>query len=140
VLGEGRTSWQVKGISWGDTQMGERTAAKGARAEEEDIMRESQGTGEAPMPWKLTRLPNAPKWSPACQAPRSGPHWRQSTGTPTLQSRTSKSTSSIGLVWRRSPSARRCCRRLVGTLSRPLVASWTHSRTVSFATTSLYSG
>ena len=44
-----------------------------------------------------------------------------------------------GLVWRRSPSARRCCRRLVGTLSRPLVASWTHSRTVSFATTSLWS-
>ena len=43
-----------------------------------------------------------------------------------------------GLVWRRSPSARRCCRRLVGTLSRPPVASWTHSRTASFATTSLY--
>ena len=55
MLGEGRTSWQVKGISWGDTQMGERTAATGARAEEEGVMRESQGTGEAPMPWKLTR-------------------------------------------------------------------------------------
>ena len=45
-----------------------------------------------------------------------------------------------GLVWRRSPSARRCCKRLVGTLSRLLVASWTHSRTVSFVATSLKSG